>query len=286
MDLPCQTGEGPVWHQGEECLYWLDIPNGRLYRFDPSTDENQLVYERTGGAIGGFTIQSDGALLLFMDRGTIGVWRGEGQELEILVEEIEPERESRFNDVIADPAGRVFCGTMSGPGGKGRLYRLDIDGSLTELLDEIGCSNGMGFTPTDERLYYIDSPTKLISRFDYDAATGDLSGREVFVDSTKDDGVPDGMTVDAEGCVWCARWDGSCLVRYDPKGREIQRVHFPTRKVSCASFGGPDLQDLYVTTAGGQDREANGPLAGSLFRLRPGVQGRAEFRSRIGVTGP
>lgn len=281
VDLPCQTGEGPLWHEDEQCLYWVDIPNGRLYRFDPAANDNQLVYERTGGAIGGFTIQADGALLLFMDRGTIGIWR-QGQDLEILVDEIEPERDSRFNDVIADPEGRVLCGTMPSPDGKGRLYRLDTDASLTELLDDIGCSNGMGFTPTHEQVYYIDSPTKLIARFDYDAAGGDLRNREVFVDSTDEEGVPDGMTVDAQGCVWCARWDGSCLIRYDGDGREMQRIHFPARKVSCATFGGPDLQDLYVTTAGGQDRDANGPLAGSLFRLRPGVQGRVEFRSRVG----
>ena len=89
------------------------------------------------------------------------------------------------------------------------------------------------------------------------------------------------MTVDAEGCVWCARWDGACLVRYRPSGELLQR--FPVRKVSCATVGGPDLQDLYVTTAGGQDRDAKGALAGSLFHLPPGVRGRAEFRSRVGL---
>lgn len=283
VDLPCQTGEGPLWHAEEEVLYWVDIPAGVLYRFDPASGENERVFERLDGAIGGFTIQQDGSLLLFMDRGAIGVWRRGQGELEILVDEIEPERDSRFNDVIADPKGRVYCGTMPTPGAGGRLYRLDLDASLTELLDEVGCSNGMGFTKTHDQLFFIDSPTKQISRFDYDPSSGDLSGRAVFVDSQQDDGVPDGMTVDEEGCVWCARWDGACLVRYSPSGELLQQIDFPVRKVSCATFGGPDLQDLYVTTAGGQDRDANGALAGSLFHLRPGVRGRAEFRSRVGL---
>ena len=283
VDLPCQTGEGPAWHAEEEVLYWVDIPAGVLFAFDPVSGKNERVFERVGGAIGEFTIQQDGSLLLFMDRGAIGIWRRGQEELEILVEEIEPERASRFNDVIADPQGRVYCGTMPTAGIGGRLYRLDPDASLTELLDEVGCSNGMGFTPTDDQLFFIDSPTKKISRFEYDPSTGDLSGRAVFVDSQHDDGVPDGMTVDEEGCVWCARWDGACLVRYSPSGEPLLRIDFPVRKVSCATFGGPDLQDLYVTTAGGQDRDTNGALAGSLFHLRPGVRGRAEFRSRVGI---
>ncbi len=282
VDLPCQTGEGPLWHPEEEVLYWVDIPQGRLYRFTPDSGANDLVFERKNGAIGGLTIQADGSLLLFMDRGAIGIWR-DGHGLEILIDEIEPERDSRFNDVIADPRGRVFCGTMPTGRAGGRLYRLDPDASLTELFDEVGCSNGMGFTPTEDGFYFIDSPSQQISRFDYDRSSGDLSGRTLFVDTTGDAGVPDGMTVDAEGCIWCARWDGAVLVRYSPAGDELQRIHFPVQKVSSATFGGPDLEDLYVTTAGGQDRESNGELAGSLFHLRPGVRGRAEFRSLIGV---
>ncbi len=283
VDLPCQTGEGPLWHAEESALYWVDIPRGRLYRYNPATQQNAVVFEREGGAIGGFTIQQDGALLLFMDGGAIGVWR-EGQDLQLLIDGIEPERDSRFNDVIADPLGRVFCGTMPTADVGGRLYRLDLDGSLTELLDEVGCSNGMGFTPTNDQMYFIDSRTKQVSRFDYDQATGDLRSRAVFADTRDEAGVPDGMTVDAEGCVWCARWDGACLVRYSPTGEQLLRVEFPTQKVSCATFAGPDLEDLYVTTAGGHDRAANGPLAGSLFHLRPGVRGRAEFCSQVEVS--
>jgi D-xylonolactonase len=278
-DTTCKTGEGPLWHRGESRLYWVDIPAGRLYRFDPSTHGYEQMLE-VEGAIGGFTVQADDSLLLFLSGGAIAVWR-QGESLQYLVDGIDVERESRFNDVIADPAGRVFCGTMAGPAGSGRLYRLDTDGSLTELLDGIGCSNGMGFSPDRRTLYHIDSPTRQVSRFDWDEATGELTDRQVFVDTSDEDGVPDGMTVDADGFVWCARWGGGCLVRYSPDGVENRRITFPVRKVSSAGFGGVDLDELYVTTAGGDDRVVEGAGAGALFRLRPGVRGLPEFRSRV-----
>ena len=278
-DYQCVTGEGPLWHPDEGRLYWLDIPKGRMFRYDPSTGKHEQVYE--GEPVGGFTIQADGALLLFGARGSVRTWR-EGK-LTTVVEELPDERSSRFNDVIADPAGRVYCGTMPTPDRLGRLYRLDADGRITRLLDGIGCSNGMGFTPDRKRMYYTDSTKREIYLFDYDQETGALTNQRLFVRTPEGEGIPDGMTVDAEGCVWSARWDGSCLVRYTPDGREAGRVTFPAKQVSCPTFGGADYGDLYVTTAGGHDKAKNGPGAGSLYRLRPGVKGVPEFRSRIGL---
>jgi D-xylonolactonase len=142
----------------------------------------------------------------------------------------------------------------------------------------------MGFTPDLRQLYYTDTATRDISLFDYDAETGAISGRRpfVYVEDAPGEGAPDGMTIDAEGCVWSARWGGGCLVRYAPDGTELQRIAFPARKVSSATFGGPDPTDLYVTTAGGHQKDVDGPGAGALFRVRPGVRGIREFRSRIG----
>ncbi len=280
-DYECVTGEGPLWHPDEQRLYWVDIPKGRMFRYDPATGAHEQVYE--GEPVGGFTIQADGALLLFGARGAIRTWRD--GKLTTVVEEIPDERETRFNDVIADPAGRVFCGTMPTKERLGRLYRLDLDGRLTLLLEGIGCSNGMGFTPDLKRMYYTDTPKHEIYLFDYDQATGAITNQRVFVRTPSDpaEGHPDGMTVDAEGYVWSARWDGYCLVRYSPDGAEAQRITFPAKKVSCPTFGGPDYSDLYVTTAGGHDKATNGPGAGALYRVRPGVKGVPEFRSRIGL---
>jgi D-xylono/L-arabinono-1,4-lactonase len=283
-DYQCQTGEGPTWHPLEKRVYWVDIPQCRLFRFDPATGRHEMVFEGPqGDALGGFTVQHDGALLFFMNRGAIKLWRD--GNLTTVVEEIPEERDSRFNDVIADPAGRVYCGTMSTKDHPGKLYRLDSDGTLTKLLDGIGVSNGLGFTPDRRRMYYTDTPARHIYLFDYDQATGAIANQRVFVETPEaaGEGRPDGMTVDAEGCVWSARWGGSCLVRYSPEGTEIGRVTFPAKKVSSACFGGEDFSEMYVTTAGGNTKDQDGPGAGALFRLRPGVKGVPEFLSRIGA---
>ncbi len=278
-DTNCQTGENPLWHPLEGRVYWVDIPAGRLFRYDPASGQHEMCYQAEE-AIGGFTIQADGALLLFMARGAVCIWR-EGRPLQTVVAEIPVEREGRFNDVIADPEGRVFCGTMPVGERLGRLYRLDLDGTLTMLLDGIGCSNGMGFTPDRRHLYYTDSPRHEIYLFDYDRATGALTNQRVFVRTPVDEGFPDGLTVDAEGYVWSARWDGGCLVRYAPNGAEVLRVAFPARKVSSVIFGGSDHSDIYVTTANQEGREHEGPGAGALFRLRLGIRGVPEFFSRV-----
>lgn len=287
-DYQCVVGEGPLWHEDEQRLYWSDIVTGRLFRYDPASGHHEQIY--AGEQVGGFTIQEDGALLLFMERGKIATWRD--GILTTIVEEIPAERPTRFNDVIADPRGRVFCGTISPKYGepdqgelRARLYRLDPDLTLTVLLEGIGVSNGMGFTPDLTGLYYTDTATSDITLFDYDSETGAIANRRPFVvvSNDPDEGAPDGMTMDAEGGVWSARWGGSCLVRYAPDGREVQRIRFPARKVSSAIFGGPDLTDLYVTTAGGNQKDVDGPGAGALFRVRPGVRGVREFRSRIGL---
>ena len=278
-DYACETGENPLWHPFEKRLYWCDIPQGRIFRYDPATGEHEQCYQDR--PVGGFTVQGDGSLLLFMDRGTIAVWR-DGQLTEI-VHEIPAELNSRFNDVIADPRGRVLCGTMSSPDGKGRLYRLDTDGSLHVLLENIGCSNGLAFPPDGTHLYYTDSFAYAIYRFDYDLETGALSNRQIHVQLTPEDGFPDGMTIDSQGRLWSALWDGYSLVRFNAGGEIAQRVHFPTKKVSSLTFGGESYSDIYVTTAGGVTREEDGPLAGALFRLRSEVPGVPEFLSRIRI---
>ncbi len=280
-DYACVTGEGPLWHPQEQKVYWTDIPTGRMFRYDPISGTHEQFYE--GEIVGGFTIQEDGSLLLFMARGAIAVWRD--GELRHVIDEIPEERESRFNDVIADPAGRVFCGTMPSKDHPGRLYRLDTDGTLTQVLDGIGCSNGMGFTLDRRQMYYTDSAKREIYLFDYHRDTGDITNQRLFVQTPEGEGVPDGMTVDSEGYVWSARWDGSCLVRYAPDGTEDRRVEFPAKKVSCVTFGGEDYTDMYVTTAGGNQKEEDGAVAGALFRINLGIQGMAEFPSRVALPG-
>jgi sugar lactone lactonase YvrE len=280
-DYQCVVGEGPLWHPGERRLYWIDIVTGRMFRYEPATGRHEQCY--AGEVVGGFTLQADGALLLFMAKGAIKIWR-EGT-LTTVVEDIPDERTSRFNDVIADPAGRVFCGTMTSPEHAGRLYRLDVDGRLSVVVEGVGTPNGLGFTPDRKQMYFTDTRAHTIYLFDYERATGAISRRRQFVKvpEAEGEGGPDGMTVDAEGYVWGARWGGSCLVRYTPDGVEERRIAFPAKKVSSVTFGGDDYTDMYVTTAGGDHKDTEGAGAGALFRLRLGIRGVAEFPSRIGL---
>jgi D-xylonolactonase len=275
-DCACKTGENPLWHPYEKRLYWTDIGTGRLFRYDPATGAHEICY--TGEDVGGFTIQTDGALLLFMARGAIKKWRNGA--LTTIVDEIPEERNGRFNDVIADPEGRVFCGTMPTAEHLGHLYRLDTDGTLTRLLDGVDVSNGMAFTRDRNQFYHTDSHKREISLFDYDQTTGAISNQRLFVRVPEGEGVPDGMTVDEEGYIWSARWGGACVVRYAPDGREDRRIPFPVRKVSSISFGGPDYDQLYVTTASIEDGR---PQAGALFRLDVGVRGVPEFFSSVKI---
>ena len=276
-DLECHTGEGPLWHPDERCLYWVDIPQARLHRYDPAGGGTRTF--DLGSAAGGFTLHADGRLLLFMADSAVRLWSESG--METVVPGLPDEQGNRFNDVIADPEGRVYCGVMSTGQRAGRLYRLDPDGRISVMLENTSTANGMGFSPDLRHFYFCDSGKRTITRFDYDRATGNLANARLLLAPPAAEGKPDGMTVDTDGCLWSARWDGWQLARLRSTGETLTRIRFPARNVSSVTFGGEDYSDLYVTTAGAEDRDANGPLAGALFRLTPGVRGRPEFRSRL-----
>lgn len=275
-DYACHIGENPLWHPLEHRLYWTDIPTGRLFQFDPGTGEHRQIF--AGRPVGGFTFQADGGLLLFMDRGTIGSWRN--GELTDLLSSLPQERHSRFNDVYADRTGRVFCGTMSTDQQPGRLYRLDTDGHLHLVLEGIGCSNGIAISEDQKDFYYTDSFARQIYRFDYDDITGNLENKEVFA-TFREDGLPDGITLDTEGRLWVALWGGGCIVRLSEQGSIVEKYELPVAKVASLTFAGEDLDDLYVSTAGGDDKTANGSLAGAVFRFRTSSRGLPENVSRV-----
>jgi D-xylonolactonase len=276
VDYACALGEGPLWHPAEQRLYWTDIEGGALYWYDPSSGKSEKFYE--GDLVGGFTFQADGGFLLFGRKGSVREWK-DGKTT-TLIEGLSGEEEMRFNDVIADPAGRVFCGTIGRK--PGRLYRLDTNGMATVVLEGVGCSNGLGFTPDGRGMYYTDTVKRDIYLFDYDEATGEITNQRVFL-HWEGEGGPDGMTVDSEGGVWSAFWGGSCVVRFDSTGHETHRISFPAKKMTSLVFGGPDFSDMYITSAGGTNRPGDGTAAGALFRIAGalGFTGRAEFMSRV-----
>ncbi|MFC4439964.1 MULTISPECIES: SMP-30/gluconolactonase/LRE family protein [Natrialbaceae] len=280
-DTRTHTGESPLWHPEERRLYWVDIPSGRLYRYHPGRNEHDVVYQTDGDPLGGFTIEADGALLLFT-RGTISRWNP-GSETADPVAEIDAE--TRFNDVIADPEGRVFCGTMPGENELGDLYRLETDGTATTVVEDTDIPNGMGFSRDLETFYFTESEANAVYAFDYDRDTGELSNRRTFLETPSGDGVPDGMTVDETDHVWSARWNGGRVVRYDAHESVVDEIELPARKVASVTFGGPEYRDLYLTTAlTDADRSVEGEGAGALFRIPDvGVSGVPEFRSRIAL---
>jgi sugar lactone lactonase YvrE len=273
----CVIGENPIWHAVERKLYWTDIVRGRLFRYDPRSGEHETCYE--GRPVGGFTIQADGSLLLFMDRGTIAQWRDGA--LSVIVDEIPEERLSRFNDVIADPRGRVFCGTMSVGNNNGRLYRVDLDGSIHLVMEAVGCPNGMGFSSDCQTFYFTDSFARSIYSFKYEENDASVQDRKIFTKFNQTDGMPDGMTVDATGKIWCALWDGACVVQLDNCGRISRRLPVPAHKTSSLTFGGEGYDEMYITTSGGDQSEDEGFFPGALFCLKIGFIGRPEFQSRI-----
>lgn len=270
----CVVGENPLYNLDDGCIYWLDIETGRIFRASHATLVHECFYQ--GPVTGGFTLQADGSLLLFeADR----IARlGKDGERRVLVEGIDPDMQ-RFNDVIADPEGRVFAGTIGRTDDSGGLYRIDHDGRVTSLFKQTGIANGMGFTADARHFYWTCSTTGRIFRFDYARATGDLYNRVLFHQATEPNDTPDGLTLDAQDRVWSARWGGSCVQRLDADGRVAERLPLPVERVSSVAFGGPAFDTLYVTTAAGAAGGTGDD--GTLYRIQTSARGRPEHRSRV-----
>jgi D-xylono/L-arabinono-1,4-lactonase len=269
----CELAENPIWHPVKQCVYWTDIPAGKIYCFDHRTRQCRLLYH--GPPVGGFTIQEDDTLLLFRVS-DIACLHSDGRVCSLKT--FSEEGTDRFNDVTADPEGRVFAGTIGRNPDNG-LYRMDLDGTITKLFSGTGCSNGMGFSPELKIFYWTCSTTRRIYEFDYDRLSGSLSNRRLFYESAPDEGVPDGLTVDAEGYVWSARWGGAAVLRHAPDGSISASIELPVPNITSVCFGGENLQLLFITTA--REEGKAGELAGALFETRLNVGGIRELRSRI-----
>lgn len=280
-DYLCEVGEGCLWHSDQQAIYWIDIPKGRLFRYDHRDKSHSEIYNDR--PIGGFTIQQDGTLLCFRDRGNIVLLDPDGKPLKTVINSLPELSTTRFNDVIATPAGSVFAGTMSCDELPGRLYHFKPDGSHRLLLEGQGTPNGMGFSPDENRMYYQDSRQQKLWCFAYDGANDSLSQQQLLrvAKDEGDRGRGDGMCVDARGQLWSARWDGACVLECDGKGQPTTHHELPAKCITSVCFGGPQLDEIYITSAGGNDRETKGPAAGALFKLELGITGKLEYRSRF-----
>jgi sugar lactone lactonase YvrE len=267
-------GEGPVWEPRRGRLMWVDIPGLRMLSTDPATGATEQ--RGTPSAVGIVVLRERGGHVAALEDGFWAV-SAEGRfERLAPVEADDPG--TRFNDGACDPQGRLWAGTMAWDAtpGQGSLYRLDTDGSVTRVLTGVSISNGLGWSPDGATMYYVDTPTGRIDAFDFDGASGAVSNRRPFVTFPDGIGRGDGLCVDEEGAVWVALWPGWCVRRYLPDGSLDAVLPLPVAQVSSCAFGGPDLDELFVTTARENlplDDRRGQPLAGSLFRARPGVRG-------------
>jgi D-xylono/L-arabinono-1,4-lactonase len=277
-DTKCLVIGCPIWHPRERRFYFTDNQLGVIYRYDPATGKNETVYQ--GWKVGGLSFQADGSLLLFREKGNIVVWR-DGRVVKTIVDYLPELAEGMFSDVIADPEGRVFCGTMGTK--SDRLYRLDRDGQLTQIIDGMKVSAGLGFSPDLTKLYSSDALNRKIRVFDYHRSTGALTGERMFAETKPEDGYPDGLVVDTQGRIYSARWDGHQVVVYRADGAEESRIKLPVKLVTNVALGGDGLADLYITSAGGEKPEENGALAGGVFCVKGAARGLPEFYSRVGI---
>lgn len=273
----CELGEGPVWDDREGALLWVDIHRGRLHRFFPET--GACDHLDLGGPLGAVVPCSGGGLLLAARNGVKRLEAIETGAFGALQVDVEPQSlGNRVNDGKCDSHGRFWIGTMSESTtlGAGSLYRIDADLSVTPVVKGTTISNGLGWSPSDESMYFIDSPRQTVWAFDFDAASGTIENRRDLISIPSSAGMPDGMTVDREGGLWIALWGGAAVHRYAPSGALEAEIELPVPHVSSCAFGGSDFEDLYVTTAtAGLSKRAlhDHPDSGGVFRLRPGVQG-------------
>ncbi|WP_221356261.1 SMP-30/gluconolactonase/LRE family protein [Streptomyces beigongshangae] len=271
-------GEGPTWDAEGRRLIWIDILGCRVFTYDPvSGRRTVLTTEQHVGAAkpragGGLVVNlRDGVGLYGPDSldgpgpdsgsGSGGASPG-GEGFRWLHHEAVPGR--RANDAAVAPDGSLWAGTMrydEAPGG-GSLSRIAPDGTAETVLDDVTVSNGTGWSPDGRLMYYIDTPTRRIDVFDFDGRRA--SNRRPLAVVDEGDGFPDGLTVDAEGCVWVALWGGGAVRRYTPSGALDRVVELPVPRPTACAFGGADLTDLYITNAR-TGLEAPHPLAGSLL---------------------
>ncbi|MBL3669963.1 SMP-30/gluconolactonase/LRE family protein [Streptomyces sp. M2CJ-2] len=263
-------GEGPTWDPATGRLLWIDILNSRIHTYDPATGRRTL--RRTEQHVGAVKPRAGGGLVLNLRDG-IGLLDPD-DTFRWLRHEPVPGR--RGNDAAVAPDGTLWAGTMryDETAGGGTLSRVTGDGTAEVVLDDVTVSNGTGWSPDGRLMYYVDTPTRRIDVLDVDAASGSVTGRRPLAAIEDGAGFPDGLTVDAEGCVWVALWDGAAVRRYTPSGALDRVVELPVPRVTACAFGGPGLSDLYVTTAR-VGLPSPPPLSGSLLVIPDAGKGLA-----------
>ena len=286
-------GEGPLWDARSGRLIWNDCASSLLFEYWPGEQRHRTIGR--GLMIAGEALNHDGRLVVCGATG-LHLWKEQDQfvtlasqhEGEVLV----------FNDMIAGPDGGVYAGTLywdeRGMTKHGKLYHISPAGKIQIVDDRLELANGLGFSPDGRTLYFADSAARTIWAYDVDRRDGSLRNKRIFVRVGDDEGIPDGLTVDAEGFVYSAQWYGGQVVRYDPDGHVQRRIKLPVTQVSSVAFGGAELCELYVTTAADpwpsalrpRGFDTSAPSGGGLFRIRVETPGVNEHIARLRTNEP
>jgi sugar lactone lactonase YvrE len=284
-------GECPVWDVENGAVYWTDCVGLKFLRYDWRTHEHQIL--KQGFPVNGFRRNTSGGFVITNNQ---GVWLWEGRGEPQLITSGAHDSRCQLNDCTADLAGRLIAGSYSySPVGEyelGKLVRIDTDGTAVVLDEGFHLSNGLSFSPDGRTLYFADSVARIIYAYDYNVSAGAVRNRRVFVQVPREEGLPDGLAVDAEGFVWSAQWYGSCVVRYDPDGKVERRIQTPAKQTSSLAFGGPDLTDIFITSAGqsepmpvmppGYDPAA-GYFGGALYQVNLAIAGQLQHMANIAL---
>ena len=279
-----KIAEGICWDEDSGMLYWIDLLENKIFAFNDG--KNTLKIIDTGQNTGCIRVRERGGLIAGLQNGIYFVDIESGR-LTLITDPENDRKDNRFNDGSCDCKGRFWAGTMSkaldsGAGDltpRGALYCMETDFSVKRKISPVTISNGLGFSPDNSTMYYIDSPTNEVAAYDYHSGTAEIGNKRAAVKVAEETGMPDGLTVDSEGMLWVAMWRGGAVVRYDPAdGREIGRIELPVKSVTATAFGGENMDDLFITTARIETDLNKYPDAGGIFRVRVGVKGRPAYK--------
>jgi sugar lactone lactonase YvrE len=272
-------GEGPLWHAEEGVLYWVEIEDQKVFRFDPATGQCETFAVEP--AITALAVCTSGGFLATVTNG-LAFWNVQAQELTLISNPEADKPANRFNDGAADRQGRFWAGTLNKvqfDAPDGSLYCLSPDQSIRRMATGIAECNGIGWSPDSTTLYLTETMRRVIWAYDFDPSGGAISNRRPFAEISQANVYPDGLAVDSEGFVWSAQWGGWNVTRYDPTGNIDRVIQLPVKQVTNCAFGGANLDELYITTARtglSPEEITKQPWAGDLFRARLGIKGMLE----------
>ncbi len=280
IDAHAFLGEGPYWDAVDQQVCWVDIFAGSLHQYDIRTEQDVVI--NLGNWIGCAAPTKNGGIILGMKNGLSIFQRTDGT-IKLISEPEKNLTGNRFNDGKCSPSGQFIAGTMDNNEVEktGSLYSLDQNGNVRILLSDLGISNGLTWSPDNKVFYFIDTPTRSVTAFDYDIVSGEIANPRIVIKIPAELGWPDGMTSDSSGNLWIALWGGASVTVWNPAdGKLINKISFPAKNVTSCVFGGSGLNKLFVTTAckGLDDQDLQKyPQSGGFFSVETNVIGSPTY---------